>query len=256
MSRVPWKRISEAVEAMEAEGTERGVFARALEQLDGLVPCDQAIAVPNVNLGEIRQRVGRANPHMITRNAPSGYWESYLRHYEALDPRQNQAYYTAKAGVVTVDTSFMDRTEFGNDFLKKHDVRFCLCLSNLSLRGGKGFVVSLYRGAGNPFSENEIKSAAALFPHVHHLSLLAAGPSDSYVSRAQEAAAAAGLSRREQEVAVLLSQRLSIREMADRLFISPHTVEKHMQHIYGKLNASGKADVRRVLLGEEKIRNY
>ena len=70
-------------------------------------------------------------------------------------------------------------------------------------------------------------------------------------SRVQDAAAAAGLSRREQDVAVLLSRRLSIREIADRLFISRHTVEKHMQHIYWKLNAGGKADVRRLLLGDQ-----
>jgi DNA-binding CsgD family transcriptional regulator len=257
MGRISWKRISQAVEAMEAAGTESGVFSRAIEQLNLLVPSDQAVAVPNVNLREIRQRVGRPNPLMITRNAPPGYWEDYLQHYEALDPRQNEAYYAAKSGVVIVDTSFLYKTEFGHDFLKKNDVRFCLCLSNLSLRGGKGFVVSLYRGGRKPFSENELESAAALFPHIHHLSLLAAGPAAPNVSRAQEAAAAAGLSPREQDVAVLVSERLSIREIADRLFISRHTVEKHMQHIYGKLNANGKADVRRFLLGEEqKIRNY
>lgn len=248
MGRISWKQIVKAVEAIEIGGTPDGVFARAIEELDRLVPSDQGVAVPNIDLGQIRQRVGRPNPQMITRNAPPGYWESYVAHYEALDPRQNEAYYLAKSGVVVVDLSFLDGTEFGEDFLKKHGVQFCLCLSNLAMRGGKGFILSVYRSGKKPFSEKEVEAARALLPHVHNLSTLAAGPAALESSRARDAAAAAGLSVREQDVAVLLAQRMSIREIADRLFISRHTVEKHMQHIYWKLNAGGKADVRRFLI--------
>ena len=253
MSRIPWKKIAKAVETIGGAGTPDGVFERALEQLDLMVPSDQGVAVPNMNLREIRQRVGRPNPQMITRNAPDGYWQRYVEYYEALDPRQNETYYMDKSGVVVVDTSFMDGTEFGEDFLKKYGVRFCLCLSNLALCGGKGFTLSVYRSGKRPFSESEVKAARALLPHIHNLSLLAAGPEARRNARAQEAAAAAGLSAREQEVALLLSERMSIREIADRLFISRNTAEKHMQHIYWKLNAGGKADVRRLLLGDSDL---
>jgi DNA-binding CsgD family transcriptional regulator len=249
VGRISWKRINKAVEAIEVAGTD-GLFGRAIEQLDLLAPSVQAVAVPNFNLHEIRQRIGRPNSQMITRNAPPGYWESYLQYYEALDPRQNEAYYLAHAGVMCVDTSFLYKTEFGHDFLKKHGVRFCLCLTNVALCGGRGFLISLYRAGNTPFSEKEVDAASALFPHIHNLSIMAANPAEQRTSRAQTAAAAAGLSAREQDVAVLLSDRMSIREIADRLFISRHTVEKHMQHIYWKLNAGGKADVRRRLLGD------
>jgi len=250
VSPISWKRISEAVEAIEVAGSPEGVFVRAVEQLDLLVPSDHAIAVPNVNVREIRQRVGRPNPQMIMRNSPPGYWESYLQYYEALDPRQNEAYYLAHSGVAIVDTSFLYKTEFGNDFLKKHGVRHCLCLSNLTRNGGPGFVLCMFRGQGTPFSEQEVQAASALLPHIHNLSLMAAGPAARRAARAHEAAAAAGLTSREQEVAVLLSERMSIREIAERLFISRHTAAKHMQHIYWKLNASGRSDVRRLLLGD------
>ena len=64
----------------------------------------------------------------------------------------------------------------------------------------------------------------------------------------------AGLSRRESEIAALLTQRLSTAEIADQLFISPKTVSKHLEHIYLKLNASRRSDARRILLdGNGKV---
>lgn len=247
MSRISWKQIATALEAIEDGGTPEGVFARAVEQLNLLAPSDQGVAVPNMNLDEIRQRVGRPNPQMFTLNAPPGYWDDYVEYYEALDPRQNKDYYMAHSGVVTVDQISLYKTEFGHDFLRRYGVRHCLCLSNLAQTGGTGFLLCLHRGNGT-FTETEVEAASALFPHIQKLSRLATGPAGQRASVARVAAAAAGLSAREQDVAVLLAERLSIREIADRLFISRHTVAKHMQHIYWKLKADGKADVRRLLL--------
>lgn len=51
---------------------------------------------------------------------------------------------------------------------------------------------------------------------------------------------ASRLSRREAEVAQLLLRRLSMRRIAERLGISPRTVESHALHIYQKLGVSGR----------------
>lgn len=51
----------------------------------------------------------------------------------------------------------------------------------------------------------------------------------------------AGLSDREVEVLVLAAQGLSTRTLAARLFISPKTVEHHIEHIYAKLGVSSRA---------------
>jgi DNA-binding NarL/FixJ family response regulator len=51
----------------------------------------------------------------------------------------------------------------------------------------------------------------------------------------------AGLSPREQDVLRLIAQGLSNRQIAERLFLSVRTVERHISNIYAKLGASGKA---------------
>ena len=49
------------------------------------------------------------------------------------------------------------------------------------------------------------------------------------------------LTRRESEILTLLDRGLNNQEIADRLFISIFTVKAHLQNIYGKLDARGRA---------------
>jgi ATP/maltotriose-dependent transcriptional regulator MalT len=59
------------------------------------------------------------------------------------------------------------------------------------------------------------------------------------------------LTQRELEILTLLEQRLSNKEIAARLFISPHTVTQHTLHIYQKLqvNTRGTAVAKAQNLG-------
>jgi DNA-binding CsgD family transcriptional regulator/tetratricopeptide (TPR) repeat protein len=53
----------------------------------------------------------------------------------------------------------------------------------------------------------------------------------------------AGLTRRELDVAMLLAGDLSNQQIADRLFLSPRTVEHHVASVLSKLGASTRSDV-------------
>ena len=51
-----------------------------------------------------------------------------------------------------------------------------------------------------------------------------------------------GLTRREREILALLCQRLTDPEIAERLFLSPRTVEKHVGNIFGKLGVASRRE--------------
>lgn len=51
------------------------------------------------------------------------------------------------------------------------------------------------------------------------------------------------LSKREVEVAVLLSEGLSDKELAEKLYVSPSTVRTHLRRIYDKLLVSSRLEV-------------
>ena len=57
------------------------------------------------------------------------------------------------------------------------------------------------------------------------------------------AGGSAALTRREREVAELVAQGLTNREIAGRLFLSERTVENHMQHILTKLGLANRSQV-------------
>jgi NarL family two-component system response regulator LiaR len=51
-----------------------------------------------------------------------------------------------------------------------------------------------------------------------------------------------GISKRELEVLELIAQGMSNREIADKLFVSPHTVKSHSSNLFIKLNARRRTE--------------
>lgn len=51
-----------------------------------------------------------------------------------------------------------------------------------------------------------------------------------------------GISKREQEVLELIAQGLSNREIAEKLFLSPHTVKSHSSSLFIKLGARRRTE--------------
>jgi DNA-binding CsgD family transcriptional regulator len=62
-----------------------------------------------------------------------------------------------------------------------------------------------------------------------------------------DAAAAAPLSAREREIAMLAAAGIASKDIAERLYLSVRTVNNHLQHAYTKLGVSSRADLAQAL---------
>jgi DNA-binding CsgD family transcriptional regulator len=58
------------------------------------------------------------------------------------------------------------------------------------------------------------------------------------------------LSKRELEIARLVGDGMSNREIAEKLFISTRTVDAHLEHIFGKLDICKRAQLISWLRGQ------
>jgi DNA-binding CsgD family transcriptional regulator len=58
----------------------------------------------------------------------------------------------------------------------------------------------------------------------------------------------AALTTSERTVARLVAEGLTNREVADRLFVSPHTVNSHLRHVFTKLGINSRVELARLAL--------
>lgn len=56
-----------------------------------------------------------------------------------------------------------------------------------------------------------------------------------------------GLTQREQDIALLVCQDLSNKQIAERLYLSPKTVETHLTRVFTKLNVAARGDLKGLL---------
>jgi DNA-binding NarL/FixJ family response regulator len=52
-----------------------------------------------------------------------------------------------------------------------------------------------------------------------------------------------GVTSREMDVLLLLAEGLSNREVGERLFLSPRTVERHVENLAGKVGVHGRSQL-------------
>ncbi|NGO71572.1 ATP-binding protein [Streptomyces boncukensis] len=107
--------------------------------------------------------------------------------------------------------------------------------------GAERFTALLQSGAGSPleavvdFALGETEDAQDAQEGEDAEELEAAGPGAP--------GGADGLTRREREVAALVAQGLSNRQIADRLVLSKRTVDAHLEHILTKVGASSRTEI-------------
>lgn len=92
--------------------------------------------------------------------------------------------------------------------------------------------------------DGEARKAAAAAQRARSLAACCEGAQTPALAHGTDTAV---LTRREREIATLAARGLSSREIAEALFVSPRTVENHLQRAYDKLGVRGRSELAEAL---------
>jgi DNA-binding CsgD family transcriptional regulator len=246
----PWREVCTSVEALESERTVERLFERLMEQLESVIAFDYAL------VALARPDNLRAPQLFLSRHADFSEVDRYLGDSISIDPVL-PGIPLQPHPLSAVDWKDHAGNDLARALLERVKIRYSLNLSNMNRSPEIGFIASVHRGGRFFYSDRESGFMAALFPHVDNLYSTMTSPSEHRASaRTQECADAAGLTSREREVLLLLVERLSTFEIADRLCISPRTVGTHLDHIYSKLAVAGRRGVWDLIQARESPRSF
>jgi predicted ATPase/DNA-binding CsgD family transcriptional regulator len=111
----------------------------------------------------------------------------------------------------------------------------------IAAMGERGYEAAFAQGAGMPLDDvvRRVDDASRWPPGAS----AADGIGPARATRRMVTPTAATLTRREREIAALVANGLSNRQIAARLFISKRTVDAHVEHIFGKLEISSRVQL-------------
>ncbi len=170
--------------------------------------------------------------------------------YEKLD--YTRWIFLSAKNMVFIETNLFDAVErenslFYKDFYEKKNIHFAIQLS-IAMDNELLGIICLYRPKGSEdftqkdlFVLNQLKEHLALRLHIEDKkdagSMKAMLPGKTMLEDKYS------LSHREIEVLYLVIRGLSNQDIADSLFISEHTVKKHLKNIYKKLEVTRRTQL-------------
>jgi DNA-binding CsgD family transcriptional regulator len=231
-----WRRLFEFVHDLLATPDVETAVPALVHQLEGLVPADCGVALFRV---EDKLPVCIASPAYAAPRVRE--FNNYFNRRCPVRPPPPDQIMGPIQWIHYRDTEY--HTDFNRPLRIAHSLgfRFEDPLENDDL------VVVFNRsgGASSTFTAEDaqaIRLCMECYQRIRMLQCEAAGICRDWVSRPEIEGGRRPLSRREAEIAVLLQRRMSMREIAEALGISPRTVERHVLHIYDKLDVSTRRE--------------
>lgn len=146
-----------------------------------------------------------------------------------------------------------EESQYYKEFYAQRDIHYSIQLS-IAFRGVFLGIISLYRKKSeNDFSKRDLFILEQLQEHLaYRLDIdksFQQGAKDKAASvvrklpKAEDLLDRKGFTRREFEIYQLVIQGFSNKELSDKLYISLHTVKKHLKNIYKKLGVKSRLQV-------------
>jgi len=233
--KIAWSKFHDYLLSLGACRTVRDFIRTASGELETLIPFDTFVGFHTVQDARCLDLLGASESLMAQYN---DYYRTkqpgmLATDRERLDP-------SFMLAVTSVKWQKYSEWEYASDFMIPNSAFKTIARS----LPGHQVALSIHRSRFSPdFTHTDIKVLGLINQHLNlYWSLLnAAG---SYPSGEEIKDRFRALTTREAELCSLLVFRLSNNEIASRLFISPRTVEKHVETIFEKLYVRSREQLR------------
>ena len=139
--------------------------------------------------------------------------------------------------------------DFLIDYIQPRGLKESLTFVLFDLKGSPATAFSLDRTREEPFSEKDVRVANTVTPHLNNLyKNMFVRPSGQV--RLWDGHGAEDLTAREREICELLCEGVTPSNISRELHISLGTANKHISHIYKKLEVSTRQELLVLLLGK------
>ncbi len=236
-----WRKLFELFSELCRQEDTNSVLNSLMREIGDIIPIDHGIA-----LNEMRNGI----PYCFQ-------WPEYA---DELVPDFN-AYYNIHCPVDydwnmhtlgPISWKRYQHTKYDTDFNRPLNLGHSIGMGCRDPLSGNEMVLVLHRSRGDtPFSECDLHTLELIRPLFARLFALQRFTEKALMEELLPAELRSDhsiLSPREREVAQLLVHRISMREIAARLSISPRTVERHALHIYQKLRVNNRKQLATLLL--------
>jgi DNA-binding CsgD family transcriptional regulator len=240
--KVPWAKVHDYLLRVEACTTAGDFMLTACREMETLIPFDAAAAVFSAVDGSYLAGVG------VPAAAAAAYNGYYRMRQPVCPPGQSMpnGRWERVFGPV-IDWRRHEGLEFAVDFMMRNG-----WVKSLQRDfPGRRITLAIQRSRrSRGFTEAEARTLAVLGGHLVNLFTFLSGrrdQPDTALSADGIAERFRVLSHREAELCALLARRMSTWEMASVLFVSPRTVEKHIENVFEKLAVCSREQVRNLL---------
>ncbi|MGA2763646.1 MAG: helix-turn-helix transcriptional regulator [Spirochaetia bacterium] len=260
-SKVPWLKVHDYLLKVGSCTTIREFTMTACREAEKLVPYDTTACLHIVIDGKYFDIClgGSACTSEVT-----AAFNTYYRMKQPGTPGAGDKHSDQALGLLmsspVVDWRKLQRLEYSTDFMLPNK----MCKSVAHVFPTQQIALSVFRSRLSPdFNDTDVTVLDVLNQHLNTYwpfliekeHAKSAPPIEkSALDSVKQETLRLGLTQREVEIALLLFERLSMPEIADRLFISPRTVQKHAENIYAKLGVKRKKELGEHLRGLEGLR--
>jgi len=243
-----WNTINEAIYTMNAESSLDKLRSDILAALDSLIPHARSF----FDLGRRQNnQVDFFDP--VARNMEKKYLDLYYDEYQYIDTMfwffsQNHAEVYRESDFVT--PAMLETSAFYSGWMAPQGIHYSMG-SMVVYNGVLYGSINIWRSkAQGDFSDEEVQIMTVIDRHLA-LRFGTWFPKGFYKrgtgSHLDSLAGAYHLTPREVEIAELIYEGLSIREISKLLFVTENTVKKHSTHIFKKMSIDSRTRLARIV---------